>query len=149
MAARHKNDPDYFWSRASVRGPDDCWPWLGATDAWGYGKIYADGRLWGAHRRSYFLKNGDIPKGAFILHRCDNPACVNPEHLFAGSHAENMRDMVNKGRQWRRATHCRNGHAFTPENTGQGRSRHGGTYRVCRRCDADAQARYKVRKAGR
>lgn len=82
-----------------------CWLWTGGTNGRGYGKITVgrrpDGSKFGAyaHRASWELHCGPIPKGMFILHRCDNPSCVNPEHLFLGTPADNVHDMLAKGRQ--------------------------------------------------
>ena len=77
-----------------------CWLWLGATDKGGYGRVWgSDRRSVLAHRRSWELRRGAIARGVLCLHRCDTPACVNPEHLFLGSYRDNTRDMVAKGRQ--------------------------------------------------
>ncbi len=74
-----------------------CWLWLGRRDDEGYGRFKANGvRL--AHREFYLHHRGAIPDGHDVLHRCDTPACVNPNHLFTGTHADNMRDMIKKGR---------------------------------------------------
>jgi DNA-binding transcriptional regulator YiaG len=76
-----------------------CWVWIGAKGSGGgYGLIKVGPKLMLAHRASYMEYVGDIPEGMLILHRCDNPPCINPEHLFAGTWADNMRDMVAKGR---------------------------------------------------
>lgn len=76
-----------------------CWIWLGTITAHGYGEFWGGGIRVKAHRYSYKLHNGGIPDGAHILHKCDTPCCVNPDHLFAGTNLENIADKVAKGRQ--------------------------------------------------
>lgn len=85
-----------FWS--CVDRSDGCWTWTGAKSKGGYGRFKADGRQHAAHRVSYALANTPLPRNVFVCHRCDNPACVRPDHLFAGDHLANMQDMVSKGR---------------------------------------------------
>jgi len=84
---------------------DGCWFWTGAKSSFGYGTIYSGGPKSGgrknimAHRALWELRNGPIPDGKILLHSCDTPWCVNPEHLSLGTKAENSRDMVAKNRQ--------------------------------------------------
>jgi hypothetical protein len=97
----HKTIPliDRFWSRVDKSG--DCWVWTAATTNGGYGVIRDTGRngkIIRAHRLSWELHNGPIPAGIEVCHRCDNPPCVNPAHLFLGTHQDNVTDTVNKGR---------------------------------------------------
>jgi len=77
---------------------DNCWVWQGAKDDKGYGRMYIKNKGIRAHRISWELYNGTIPEGKEICHSCDNPPCVNPEHLWLGSHQENIIDALGKGR---------------------------------------------------
>jgi predicted XRE-type DNA-binding protein len=86
---------------------DGCWRWTAVKDRKGYGKIKAGGGMRSAHRVSYELHRGRIPDGKFVCHACDNRLCINPEHLFLGSHTDNMADMKSKGRQQIGTKNCR------------------------------------------
>jgi hypothetical protein len=98
-----------FWNKV-CKGEEgnDCWVWLGTKTARGYGKIYDGEKMEYAHRLSWKLVNGSISDEMEVCHTCDNPMCVNPVHLFIGSHLENVRDMVAKDRGNRGERH---GHA--------------------------------------
>lgn len=78
---------------------ETCWLWTGTRKAHGYGVIRIDNKVWRAHRLSWTLFGGEIPSDKDVLHRCDTPRCVNPDHLFLGTQADNMRDMQQKGRK--------------------------------------------------
>lgn len=88
--------PPLFW--LEVDRSAECWEWLGRKHPDGYGRWWYEGKTWPAHRLAYLLVNGAIPDGMHILHNCDNPGCVNPDHLRAGTHAENMADKRIRGR---------------------------------------------------
>jgi hypothetical protein len=77
---------------------NECWIWIGSAQKRGYGFIKKNGKTTMAHRVAYELAYGELPDGLFVCHKCDNPRCVNPKHLFVGTHNDNMLDMHNKGR---------------------------------------------------
>lgn len=90
-----------FWAKVDKLGEDECWPWKASLTAAGYGQIQHPrlGRPVVANRVSWELANGRvIPDGLMVCHRCDNPPCVNPKHLFLGTMLDNQRDSIAKGR---------------------------------------------------
>jgi len=87
---------DRFWTK--VDKSKECWEWQGGRNKQGYGMIQCDGKSAKAHRVSWELLHGKIPEGIKVLHKCDNPPCVNPDHLFLGTQRDNMQDCSKKGR---------------------------------------------------
>jgi HNH endonuclease len=139
-----------FWAKVDKYGPTPkrspelgpCWLWQAAIDKRGYGRFgigaFKNCRVFFAHRVAFFLSGNDMPDHLMCCHRCDNPACCNPSHLFTGTHNDNMADMTLKGRNKDEA--CGNGHLWTPENT---HIYHWGGYdlRRCRACERERSTR--------
>lgn len=97
-----------LWSRVDRRTDDECWPWLGAPDKNGYGRIKDEHkRSKRAHRVAYELEFGSVPSRSMVCHSCDNPPCCNPAHLFLGSATDNNRDRASKGRSCNGERHHR------------------------------------------
>lgn len=89
-----------FWRKVKKGTPDECWLWTGGRSGKGYGQFYlSHGQPVGAHRFSWSIHNAQpVPTGMQVMHSCDNPSCVNPEHLSVGTCADNLRDCAAKGR---------------------------------------------------
>lgn len=87
-----------FWSKVNITGIDDCWIWTGSKTPLGYGGINIGGRWHSAHRKSFEFSYGHLPLNLDVLHRCDNPPCCNPKHLFLGTAKDNMMDAAKKSR---------------------------------------------------
>lgn len=103
--AKRENVPQDVWTRVDIREPDECWPFLGARNAKGYGQMRVKMRQHPAHRLAYATATGTEPGDLCVLHRCDNPPCCNPAHLFLGTHGDNNRDTAAKGRTARGELH--------------------------------------------
>lgn len=106
-AGRPANTPEVLWSKVNKRGPDECWPWTGFVNHNGYGRTWINDRGYYAHRVIYDLANpNEITReqteqqryAKLVLHKCDNPVCCNPAHLYVGSHDQNMKDKVERNR---------------------------------------------------
>ena len=102
-----------------------CWLWLGGTNIVTCGRrepehrpvIWFKGKHEYANRISFLAYKGSIPEGRLILHSCDNSLCVNPDHLYAGTHQDNSNDMIQRKRNhWQKQTHCKYGHPFEGQN---------------------------------
>ena len=96
MGNPRKTPEHRFWQK--VDKTDGCWEWTGSKKRRGYVEFFADGKTCLAHRWSYEAHNGPIPPGLFVCHKCDNPCCVRPDHLFVGTAKDNMQDCSKKGR---------------------------------------------------
>ena len=134
-----QKDKDRFEEK--VFKTNHCWLWIGSKHGKGYGHFRYKGKVEKAHRFSYMLYNGHIEEGLCILHSCDFPSCVNPEHLRVGTHLENAHDRDRKGRQvsfHSLKTHCKNGHEFSKQNTMFTKK---GT-RICKKCKSIWQKKY-------
>lgn len=130
----------------TVSDNEECWAWNVAQKRHKYPGTSYRGKYASAHRLSYAIFIGPIPRGVLVMHLCDNTICVNPSHLMLGTDKDNALDMVRKGRrkgpdkylaEKRARTHCPNGHEFNEKNTAKA---HRG--RACRACQKESYRRY-------
>ena len=138
-----------FWGKVKKRS-SGCWEWQAGRDGSGYGLFWHPERKKnvGAHRVAYELANGVPPGNMFVLHSCDNPLCVNPDHLSLGTLQDNVDDMVAKNRQAkgsRNKQFCINGHKMTKENT-YTYIRHGMRNTACKTCRSNAYKKFICNK---
>jgi len=99
MPKKYKPVVERFWEKVKINEETGCWEWIANKDSYGYGQFTYNGNTIKAHRLAWKIMYGDIPEGMSVLHKCDNPSCVNYFHLFLGSQKDNMVDMVTKGRR--------------------------------------------------
>lgn len=131
-------------ARFKVDPKTGCWVWQNRVNAVGYGCLVIGGTFWLAHRLSYTLFVGDIPKGKEIDHLCRNRACCNPKHLEPITRRENLaRSPIIIWEKRAALTHCKRGHLFSVENTRW----YNGRERVCRACENIRCEKYKRKKA--
>ena len=137
-----------FWSKVK-KGPG-CWEWTGSKDRKGYGGIHVRPKGMKAHRVSWMLAHGEhsIPTGKMILHHCDNPPCVRPDHLYVGDAKANMDDTVKRGHhRFASMKHCKRGHPLAGSNVLRKRSNP--SWRPCGKCDKILAARRWQREVAR
>lgn len=99
MPRTYKTTEQLFWAKViKSNDPDGCYVWTGSTSQ-GYGQFRVKGKTWKAHRWAWTQRHGEIPKGMNICHHCDNPGCVRDEHLYSGTHQDNVNDRQRRNRQ--------------------------------------------------
>jgi hypothetical protein len=146
-----------FWEKVEKRGPDECWPWRGATMPSGRGVTMDEqSRRLYAPRAAVILSGREMPAEKYACHHCDNPNCVNPAHIYVGDAYTNAVDSAARGR-WINPmsikTHCKNGHPFSGDNLIERDAAK--KHRRCRACQQASKRRYyygnldKVRAAAR
>lgn len=119
-----KTDLERFQEKVLINGKQmshmktRCYSWSGHLGKRGCGRFYLNGVSYRASKASWLLQVGAVPNGLHVLHECDNPECTKIDHLFLGTHEDNMKDMSNKKRgRKQNVTHCPRGHEYTAENT--------------------------------
>ncbi len=135
-------DLNRFFSK--IKKTKKCWGWTGTKHQFGYGSFSFKSKKINAHRFSYIVHCGPIPNGMCVLHKCDIPECVNPDHLFLGTQKDNMEDMASKGRKGKNQndgkTHCIEGHSLSGDNLRIFKGK-----RSCKKCNAKAARKYRRR----
>jgi hypothetical protein len=140
--AKHMPLIERFFQKVDKSGSEkfpDCWIWKAGRTSKNYGSFcfYTKKPAIGAHVSSYLFHKGEIPDGQIVRHTCNNPPCVNPEHLILGSNSDNMKDMFESDRHgWtnRERTHCRRGHEFSVVGIKIQHRKNGKIDRSCKEC---------------
>jgi len=141
-----------FWNKVKKGNSKECWLWTGAkTGTMRYGGFRLNGKQMNAHRASWIIHNGPILNSLHCLHKCDNPPCVNPSHLFLGTNLDNMRDRHLKGRtvissgdhhnKYKKV--CIKGHPLSGDNLRLSPKQ---KWRICRECNRFANIPYRMEK---
>lgn len=140
MADRNIPLPERFAINVIPEPMSGCHLWIGAIHGQGYGLIRMGGKTHRAHRIAWILRHGHIPEGKMVLHGCDNPPCVNINHLHLGDAFDNQREAVARGlNHQRRKTHCPKGHPYAGANLRVQETPH--QRRICRTCERMANGR--------
>jgi hypothetical protein len=136
----HKPLAEQFWAYVNRRSDDECWPWTGSRNRKGYGTLRNNYRPLYATRVSWSLfHQREWPEGKIACHTCDNPSCVNPQHIWPGTNSENQLDKLRKGRAYNNGSHCPRGHAYAGQPVYPSDKKAG--LRRCRSCADEREQR--------
>ena len=140
-----------FMGKVKFFEKGQCWEWSGYIRKDGYANFYIKDKVYLAHRISYIMANVKVLDNKNVCHSCDNPRCVNPEHLWAGTQKDNMRDCSLKGRivnKESQKTSCVRGHLLSGYNLSRRKGRGGYVFRKCKACDRIRAKKYRLKKNG-
>lgn len=142
---RHNTVEDFH--KKYLKLESGCWEWQGCKSKEGYGKFMFQRKKYMAHRLSWIFFNGEFSEVLHVLHHCDNPPCVNPNHLFLGTNQDNVDDKMRKNRHPHKLrTHCKNGHPFTEDNIRERKDCDG---RICLICSRERVRKYSATEKGK